>query len=71
MMAKHYHILPSEIVDRANTYDIQVFNAVMAWEQEQIDKQNGVKPVPKMTTEQMTAMLERVRRENGSNNQKA
>lgn len=64
MMAKHYHILPSDIITKATTYDLQVFNAVMAWEQEQHDKAAGKKPLPKLSTEQMTEMLNRVRKEN-------
>lgn len=67
-MAKHYHVLPSVIVAQANTYDVLVYNSVMAWEQEQQDKAAGKKPVPKLSPEQMKAMLERVRsKQNGSN----
>jgi hypothetical protein len=71
MMAKHYHVLPSVIMEQATTYDLLVFNSVMAWEQEQQDRAAGKKPVPKVSTEQMTAMLERVRsKQNGINQQK-
>jgi hypothetical protein len=69
MMAKQYHMLPSQVAAAATTYDLQVFNSLMTWEQEQQDKAAGKKPVPKLSQEEMQAMLDRVRKkENGINN---
>ena len=63
MMAKQYHMLPSEIVAKASTYDIAVFNSVVAWEQEQQDKASGKKTAPKLSLDTMKAMLEQVRKD--------
>ena len=63
MMAKQYHMLPSEIVARASTYDLAVFNSLMTWEQEQQDKASGKKTAPKLSLDTMKAMLEQVRKD--------
>lgn len=69
MMAKQYHMLPSQVAASATTYDLQVFNSLMTWEQEQQDKAAGKKPAPKLSQDDMQAMLQRVReKQNGINN---
>lgn len=69
MMAKQYHMLPSQVAAAATTYDLQVFNSLMTWEQEQQDKSAGKKPATKLSEEQMQAMIQRVReKQNGVNN---
>lgn len=68
MMAKQYHMLPSQVAASATTYDLQVFNSLMTWEQEQQDKASGNKPVPKLSEDEMQAMLQKVReKQNGIN----
>ena len=62
-MAKQYNMLPSEIISRATTYDLLVYNSLMAWEQEQQDRAAGRKPVPKLSTEQMLEMIKKVRKQ--------
>jgi tRNA C32,U32 (ribose-2'-O)-methylase TrmJ len=57
MLAKTYHKLPSEVLANANTFDIMVYDVMMAWEQEQQDKANGVKKAPELTQEQMLKMV--------------
>jgi hypothetical protein len=61
MLAKTYHLLPSEVLARATTFDLMVADAMMTWEQEQQDRANGKQPTPQLSQEQMRAMLERVR----------
>jgi hypothetical protein len=68
LMAKQYHMLPSQIAADATAYDLQVFNSLMAWEQEQQAKAAGKKPAPNLSQEDMQSMLQRVReKENGVN----
>lgn len=68
MMAKQYHMLPSEVAGRATAYDLQVFNSIMTWEQEQQDKASGKKPVPKIPEEQMIEMVRKAKeKQNGVN----
>jgi len=31
-LAKTYHMLPSEVIDRATTYDIMIADVMMTWE---------------------------------------
>lgn len=56
-----YRLLPSQVRDNATTYDIMVMDAYVSWENEQRDIASGKKPVPKLTTEEMQAMIDRVR----------
>ena len=68
MMAKQYHMLPSQVAASATTYDLQVFNSLMTWEQEQQDKASGIKPVPKLSEDEMQAMIKKAReKQNGIN----
>lgn len=69
MLAKTYHVLPSEVLARATTFDLMVADVMMTWEQEQQDRADGKKPVPQMSREQMQAMMDRVRnKDNGRRN---
>lgn len=61
-MAKMYGQLPSTILATANTYDMMVTDALLSWEQEQIDKANGKLPQHDLSQEEMQAMLDRVKK---------
>jgi hypothetical protein len=72
LMAKHYHVLPSIVAAEATTYDLQVFNSLMAWEQEQEQRAQGKKTAPKLSQEYMQAMIDRVKeKQNVINSKKA
>jgi hypothetical protein len=43
-MAKHYGVLPSDVINRATTFDLQVYDVSLTWEQHQRDEVNGVAP---------------------------
>lgn len=43
-MAKHYGVLPSDVINRATTFDLQVYDVGLTWEQHQRDEVNGVAP---------------------------
>lgn len=60
-----YGQLPSFIRDNATTYDLSVANVMISWENQQMERASGkTKDVPKLTQEEMQAMIDRVRREN-------
>jgi hypothetical protein len=70
-MAKRYSLLPSEVLDRASTFDLVVMDAALGYENYQHDKANGKKPEPKLSQETMLKMLNRVRQQDANNNQPA
>lgn len=62
-MAKMYGQLPSTVLAQATTYDMMVTDALLSWEQEQIDRANGKLPKHDLSQEEMQAMLDRVRKQ--------
>lgn len=61
-MAKEYGLLPSEVRDRATTYDIIVTEAVARWEQKIAEEaKTGIPAAPDLTEEQLKAMVARVK----------
>lgn len=66
-LAHRYHCLPSEALDRATTFDLKVLDVSAKWSNKQFEdadaKANGRKPTPKLSTEDMLAMIARVRGE--------
>lgn len=61
MIAKHYGVLPSQVHSMGTTYDLMIYDVMMSWEKYQQEKADGKKPLPNLTKDQMTAMLERVK----------
>lgn len=57
-----YGQLPSYVLANATTYDIQVMDLMLGWEQQQYDKANGKKSTPKLSVEQMQAMVAEVKK---------
>jgi len=53
-MAKHYGVLPSDIIDRATTFDLMVYDISLTWEKHIRDEANGV--VPEYTQEELLAI---------------
>lgn len=65
-LATRYHLLPSEIVRRADALDVLVMDVAVSWEQYQRDVQAAkarglAPPAPKMNQQELQAMLEKVR----------
>lgn len=57
-MAKAYGLLPSQVRDQATLYDIKVTEALVSWENRLHEEAvTGVKAPPKLTLEQMQAMM--------------
>ena len=63
MLAKHYGLLPSQVRELGTTYDLMIYDVMMAWEQNQQDQANGKKVTPVLTQEEMMSALERVKKE--------
>lgn len=65
-LATRYHILPSEALDRATTFDLWIMDAATSYQDYMRKKaENGGKdPVSQPTQEQMLKMIQRVREKN-------
>jgi hypothetical protein len=52
-------MLPSEVLDRSNTFDLYIMDAALSFEQFHHKKQmnNGVEPAPSYTTDELLIML--------------
>ena len=61
-MAKMYGQLPSYVLAHGTTYDMLVTDALLSWENEQYNKAQGKISTPKLTQEEMTAMLNGVKK---------
>lgn len=61
-LAKLYGQLPSSVQANATTYDIQVMDLMLSWERQQYNEANGVKTTPKLSIEQMQAMVNDVKK---------
>lgn len=63
-LAERYRLLPSEALARATTFDLRVLDVSAKWNlhrQQIASGEKPEKPVPKLTQEQMQAMIRRVR----------
>jgi hypothetical protein len=66
-LAKEYGMLPSQALANATTFDLHVLDMSSRWikyQQEQQEQKHGNKTapaIPKLTVEQMQAMMARVR----------
>ena len=56
-----YGVLPSYVQANATTFDIMVYDVMMSWEEHQQDQAEGKLTTPKLTQEQMMAMLNNVK----------
>lgn len=68
-LAHRYHLLPSEALERATTFDLYVLDVSARWVKHQQDtaenKAKGLPPPsPKLTQKQMMDMIARARERN-------
>ena len=58
-LGKRYGMLPSEVIGRANTFDLYVMDAALAFENSHHKKSmnNGRDPIPDYTTDELLAMV--------------
>jgi hypothetical protein len=64
-MGKRYGMLPSEVLERSNTFDLYIMDAALSFENYHHKKQmnNGVDPVPDYTTDELLAMFNKNKEE--------
>jgi hypothetical protein len=63
-MAKAYGLLPSQVKEKATTYDIKVTETLVAWEHKMHTEASTGRPVaPKLTQEKMMAMMDKVKKD--------
>lgn len=65
-LAQRYKCLPGEALSRATTFDLRVLEVQAQWDRRQRDIAEGKIParaVPKLSQQQMTAMLAKVRKQ--------
>ena len=62
-MGEKYGMLPSEVIQKASTFDLYIMNSSTEWKnRKQEMAMNGVnQPVPHLSQDQMKAMLESVK----------
>ena len=60
-LGKRYGMLPSEVLERSNTFDLYIMDAAMTFENYHHKKaaNNGREPIPDFTTDELLAMLEK------------
>lgn len=68
-MAERYGVLPTDIMDRATTFDLFVFDRVVGYKNAEMLKEQG-KPNPQQVKEEsLLAAIERVKQRNGKSDQ--
>lgn len=62
-LASRYKVLPSQAIESATTFDLYVMDVALRYEIVAQQKRDGtyVKPVPKLTEEEMLLMIDKVR----------
>jgi len=62
-LASRYHLLPSDVLSKANSFDLEVLNISSRWERHKFEQQNPdiKKESPKLSVEQMQEMLNKVK----------
>jgi hypothetical protein len=58
-LGKRYGMLPSEVLDRSNTFDLYIMDMAMTFENYHHKKamNNGMDPTPEYTTDELLAMF--------------
>jgi len=62
-MAKRYKMLPSEVLERATTYDLYLMDVAMSYHNYEMQKinNNGVAPAPDLTEQEMLDIMNKVK----------
>jgi len=70
-LAKTYCLLPSECLDRATTFDLYVMDTYHRYQLYTEKKaQGGAPPIPKMSQDEMKALIEKTRTKQGASSVK-
>jgi len=64
-LGKRYGMLPSEVLERSNTFDLYIMDAAMTFESYHHKKSmnNGREPIPDYTTDELQNIMDKVRGE--------
>jgi hypothetical protein len=62
-LGKRYSLLPSEVMEKASTFDLVVLDAALGYQSYIQDKAEGKKQTPQLSQEEMMAAMERVRKD--------
>ena len=64
-LGKRYGMLPSEVLNRSNTFDLYIMDVALSFETFQHKKamNNGKNPIDMYTTDDLKAMLNKVRKQ--------
>lgn len=60
-MAERYSMLPTDIMDRATTFDLFVYDTVVGYKNAKIKEEQGVKETPQVSEEKMLQAYEKMR----------
>lgn len=63
-MAERYSMLPTDIMDRATTFDLFVYDTVVGYKNAKIKEEQGVKETPQVSEEKMLQAYEKMRKRN-------
>ena len=63
-MAERYSMLPTDIMDRATTFDLFVYDTVVGYKKAKIKEEQGVKETPQVSEEKMLQAYEKMRKRN-------
>lgn len=74
-LATRYHLLPSEVIQRADTLDVMVMDTAMAWQRVQRERMEAEhrgepKPAPKIPVNKLQEMIDKVKRDGPKTNKK-
>jgi hypothetical protein len=65
-LATRYHLLPSEVLSRADTLDVLVMEVALDWHNQRMerarDSAEGKSTAPKLPQDQLKAMIDAVKR---------
>lgn len=61
-LSTRYHLLPSEVLDRATTFDLEVCDTACRWQQHQVQQQDAPRNPTQPGIEQLQAMMDRVKK---------
>jgi len=65
-LGKRYSLLPSEVMEKASTFDLVVLDAALGYQTYIQDKADGKKEAPKMSQEDLVKMVERTKQKDGT-----
>ena len=63
-MAERYSMLPTDIMDRATTFDLFVYDTVVGYKNAKMREEQGVKETPAVSEEKMLQAYEKMRLRN-------